>query len=140
MTSKILIVDDEESNGALLELVLSSAGFEVVVAGTGQKALSLVDNTFNIAFVDMHLPDISGTDVVARLRQAVPELFIAIATMDDSASTIRAAYAAGADMFLAKPYEVATLAELVRGAKRGRRWLVDRLGIREYRGAPNSLL
>ena len=129
---KILIVDDDVSNLDLLDLVLGQAGYEVVAASEGEKGLELIDENFKIAFIDMHIPGIDGIDIIRDLRQRYPNLFISAATMDDSSRTIKLAFEAGADMFLVKPYSIATIAELVRNAERGQLWLVDRLGMREY--------
>jgi CheY-like chemotaxis protein len=131
---KILIVDDDESNLSLLELLLGRAGYEVIQAGNGQTAIEAVDGSFTIAFIDMHLPDMDGTDVITAVRQAYPSLFIVAATMDDGLTTIKSAYKAGCDMFLVKPYDIASLIPLVENAERGKYWIVDRLGMREYRG------
>ena len=132
MVAKILIVDDDVSNRGLLEILLKQAGYEVILAEQGKPALHLIDNTFTLAFIDMHLPDMSGTLVIESLRSVSSKTFIIAATMDDNPDTIKSAYAAGSDMFLVKPYDVTQLVEMVQGARRGKRWIVDRLGIREY--------
>ena len=131
---KILVVDDDESNLSLLELLLGRAGYEVTLANKGYMAIEAVDESFTVAFIDMHLPDMEGTQVIAALRQAHSSLFIVAATMDDSLPTIKSAYKAGCDMFLVKPYDIASLLPLVENAERGKCWIVDRLGMREYRG------
>ena len=135
MSPKILVVDDEESNRTLLGLVLERAGYEVLLAEDGRSALNLIQQPISHAFVDMHLPDIQGTAVVQAIRQAHPQAFIVIATMDDNRDTITAAYAADADMFLVKPYDIPKLVELLPQAQRGQRWIMDRLGLRLYPSA-----
>jgi CheY-like chemotaxis protein len=133
MSPRILVVDDEESNRTLLGLILERAGYEVVLAADGRSALDLtVQQSISHAFVDVHLPDMRGTTVVQAIRQAHPQAFIVIATMDDNRDTITAAYAADADMFLVKPYNIAKLVNLVPQAARGQRWIMDRLGLRTH--------
>ena len=132
MPPKILVVDDEESNLTLLGLVLERAGYQVLLAENGRSALDLCQEAISHAFVDMHLPDIPGTAVVRAVRQAHSAAFIVIATMDDNRDTIAAAYAADADMFLVKPYDIAKLVELLPQAQRGQQWIMDRLGLRLY--------
>jgi CheY-like chemotaxis protein len=135
MPPKILVVDDEESNRTLLGLVLERAGYQVLLAENGRAALNLIQEAISHAFVDMHLPDMRGTAVVQAIRQTHPPAFIVIATMDDNRDTITAAYAADADMFLVKPYDIAKLVKLVPQAQRGKQWIMDRLGLRVYHPA-----
>jgi CheY-like chemotaxis protein len=133
--SKILIIDDDESNRSLLAILLRRAGYDVAVADDGQTALAMADRGIALAFVDLHLPDMVGTAVIAALRQLNPDMFIITATIDDEPAMVRAAYAAGCDMFLVKPFDVDKVVTLVQQAKRGKRWIIDRLGMREYLGA-----
>lgn len=135
LPAKILVVDDDESNRSLLGILLQRAGYEVILVADGQAALAVADKTFDLAFIDMHLPDIAGTAVIKALRQVDPSMFIVTATMDDEPAMIRAAYEAGCDMFLVKPFDAMELATIVKQAQRGKRWIVDRLGLREYLGA-----
>jgi two-component system response regulator PilR (NtrC family) len=132
MSPKILVVDDDESNRTLLGLVLEREGYDVLLAVDGRTALDLNQETISHAFVDMHLPDMRGTAVVQAICQAHPHAFIVIATMDDNRDTIAAAYAADADMFLVKPYDIAKLVQLIPEAQRGQQWILDRLGLRLY--------
>ena len=136
MSPKILVVDDDESNRSLLGLVLERAGYDVLLADNGRSALNFNEEPISHAFIDMHLPDMPGTAVVQAIRQAHPQAFVVIATMDDNRDTIAAAYAAEADMFLVKPYDIAKLVQLLPRTQRGQRWIMDRLGLRVYH--PNN--
>lgn len=129
---KILVIDDDESNLSLLNILFRRAGYEVVPATDGTTAVSLADPTIHVAFVDMHLPDMSGTAVIRHLRQTMPEIIITVATMDDDPQTVKAAFQAGCDLFLVKPYDVKQIIQLVEQTQRGQRLIFDRLGKRVY--------
>jgi CheY-like chemotaxis protein len=131
---KILVIDDDESNLAVLHALLSQTGHEVEGAPNGAAGLELAEANadFDLIFVDIHLPDIGGIEVIRRLRQQRPDTVIVAATIDDNEETLTAAYQAGCDIFMVKPYNVAQLTRLLQTAERGQRWVVDRLGIRPY--------
>ena len=131
----ILVVDDDDSNRGVLSALLTQAGYELHLAADGQSGMDAVaDTAFDVAFLDIHLPDISGLHVIEAVRQVSDKTFIVAATIDDNPDTIHRAYAAGCDMFLVKPYNVSELIPLVQQADRGKRWIVDRFGKREYLG------
>lgn len=130
----ILVVDDDESNRGVLDALLSQAGYDVHLAVDGASGIAVAGARFAVAFVDIHLPDMWGTEVIKVVREASPDTFIIAATIDDIPDTIHAAYEAGCDMFLVKPYDVTRITQLVQEARRGQRWLMDRFGLREYLG------
>ncbi|MCA9959179.1 MAG: response regulator [Anaerolineales bacterium] len=132
--SSILVVDDDESNRGVLYALLTQAGYHVHLAIDGVSGIAVAGGNFVVAFVDIHLPDISGMKVIETLRQASGATFIIAATIDDIPDTIHTAYGAGCDMFLVKPYDVTRIIQLVREAQRGKRWIMDRFGLREYLG------
>ncbi|MBE2201533.1 MAG: response regulator [Anaerolinea sp.] len=130
----ILVVDDDESNRGVLYALLSQAGYDVHLAVDGASGIAVAGAGFAVAFVDIHLPDMWGTEVIKVVREASSDTFIIAATIDDIPDTIHAAYQAGCDMFLVKPYDVTRIIQLVQEARRGQRWIMDRFGLREYLG------
>jgi len=130
-----LVIDDDEGNRGVLRVLLTRAGYQVVSATDGQTGLAhLSTQSFTLAFVDMRLPDMFGAQVVSAIRQAAPDAFIIAATMDDDPATMHAAFDAGCDMFLVKPYDVPQITQIIHTAQRGQRWLADRMGVRKYIG------
>lgn len=66
----ILVVEDEPANRRLVELTLARAGYRVAVAADGQEALdAMAKSCPDLLFVDMGLPDMSGSDVIRRLQE-----------------------------------------------------------------------
>lgn len=69
--SRVLVVDDESDVRLMLRLALKVEGHEVDEAGTGAEALrALNDTAYDGVVLDVHLPDISGWDVLQRIRRS----------------------------------------------------------------------
>ena len=74
---RILVVDDEQHIVSLLSMTLRKAGYEVVSANNGQKALALVDAfEFNMAIVDHTMPGMDGLELSNMLDEDLPVLMI----------------------------------------------------------------
>ena len=106
MKPKILIIDDERSIRDIFSLLLEDHGYEVAAAETGTGGAERA-RAFDpdIILLDMHLPDIPGLEVLARLKEARPATGIIIIT---AYGTIRSAVEAtklGAYAYLEKPVD-----------------------------------
>ena len=79
--TKILVVDDEPNILLSLEFLMQQAGFEVITAEDGQNALDQANQAMpDLVLLDISLPDISGFEVLERLRQESPRLPIIMLT------------------------------------------------------------
>ncbi len=77
----ILIVDDDESNQRSLSLIFKKKGYEIETAETGGEALEKAKKkSFNIALVDICLPDMEGIELIAPLKGIYPEMAVIIIT------------------------------------------------------------
>jgi class 3 adenylate cyclase len=105
---RILVVDDNASNRDLLGRQLSRAGHIVTEAEGGHAALSRLANAaFDLILLDMMMPDISGYEVLSRLKAqpATSEIpVIMISALDDLDSVMRCIEAGAVD-YLLKPFE-----------------------------------
>jgi two-component system sensor histidine kinase RpfC len=112
-----LIADDIAANRIVLQRLLERAGHSVSLASDGESALDqLADSPFDIAFIDLHMPGISGLDVIrqAKVMQAgMPSIPIIALSADATTESIRDAGAAGANLFLTKPIVVAKLLDAI---------------------------
>lgn len=102
---KILVVDDTKSIRALLSKCLEMEGYEVSTAKDGQEALNLIkDEKFDLIFLDIKMPEISGTEVLRRIRAmgiTVPVVIItAFATVKNAIECTKL----GAVTYLQKPF------------------------------------
>ena len=115
--ARILLVDDNPDNTALLSIVLEAEGFRISIASSGQMALELVARQPpHLVLLDWILPDINGYEVTRLIKgsaatQHVP--IIILSGMDDQATRLRAK-SAGAAHFLTKPIDLAELRQRVR--------------------------
>ena len=127
-TPRVLVVDDTEGNRYATSRLLRSAGFEVEESTTGGEALAAVQRHPDLIVLDVNLPDMTGFEVVERLRRS-PEL-ASIPVLHLSASfTSNADHARGleqgADAYLTHPIDptvfVATVRALIRASTADRR-------------------
>lgn len=117
--SALLVVEDDTELALLLERVLMTEGHSVTVAGDGQRALHLaLTASFDLLLVDRGLPAIEGLDLIARLRARglrTPALVLsARGTTQDRVEGLDA----GAEDYLAKPFEITELLARVRALLR----------------------
>ncbi|ROR89678.1 response regulator [Nocardioides aurantiacus] len=110
---RVLVVDDDFMVASVHErFVQRTEGFEVVgSARTGADALELAARLGpDIVLLDVHLPDLSGLEVLARLRAAGSEAGVLMVTAERGAETVRQALHGGATQYLVKPFEYDDLA------------------------------
>lgn len=117
MTS-VLVVDDEPAILRTLSLSLRARGYEVHTAETGQAALHTArDEKPDLMLLDLGLPDLSGVEVLRRLREdsAIPVIVVSARhTSEDKV----AALDAGADDYVTKPVGIEELLARIRAAVR----------------------
>jgi response regulator of citrate/malate metabolism len=113
----VLVVDDDFMVAKIhTRFIERTEGFEVVgTASTGAEALSSVaDLAPDLVLLDVHLPDMSGLDVLATLRAVGNEAGVLMVTAERSMETVRTALHGGAMQYLVKPFEYADLAARLR--------------------------
>jgi len=106
-TMRILIVDDEEVLRDVLETVLRREGFDVVLAASGEEALSVLDgqDEIDLVILDIMLPGISGIDTLRSIRVSSPELPVIIITAFSSIDGAIEAMKHGAFHYIPKPFK-----------------------------------
>jgi two-component system, OmpR family, response regulator len=107
---QVLVVDEEEALTHVVSVALGLEGWDVVVARDGASAIErLGAGTTDIVLMDVTLPDLSGTEVVARLRAAgntVPVVFLTgRASLEDRMD----GFSAGGDDYVTKPFSLEEL-------------------------------
>ncbi|MGZ8798114.1 MAG: sigma-54-dependent transcriptional regulator [Thermoanaerobaculia bacterium] len=104
---RILIVDDEEVLRDVLDAVLRREGFDVVLASTGEEALSLLDGDgeIDLVILDIMLPGISGIDTLRAIRISSPHLPVIIITAFSSIDGAIEAMKHGAFHYIPKPFK-----------------------------------
>ncbi|MDT4982834.1 MAG: hypothetical protein QOF95_324 [Pseudonocardiales bacterium] len=132
--ARVLVVEDHVAIGGAVRTGLSGNGHEVTWAQTGREGLDAIrDSTFELALVDLGLPDLDGTDVCRRIRADQPRCVVVILTARDEEIDVVLGLDAGADDYLTKPFRLAELmarvqAHLRRGAVGASDAVVYRVG------------
>jgi two-component system KDP operon response regulator KdpE len=117
--ARILVVDDEAALRRALSANLSGHGFAVTAVASGGEALAEVGRARpDLLLLDLGLPDLSGLEIVSRLRQQGFEAPIVILSVDDQEAQKVQALDAGADDYLTKPFGMNELLARIRAALR----------------------
>jgi CheY-like chemotaxis protein len=107
---KILVVDDVATNRALCNELLSKLGFELCDVASGDEALAVHETWHpDLVLMDLRMPGMDGFEATRRLRALGSKARIVALTASALSDAEREAVAAGADLFLRKPYEEADL-------------------------------
>ncbi len=129
--SKVLIVEDEQHLADGLRFNLEAEGYQVQVTETGEAALELLKAHpagYDVVVLDVMLPGKDGFSVMSEMRgsgQFVPTLIL---TARGHPSDVLKGFAAGADDYLTKPFDLSILIARIRGLIRRREWLAASLG------------
>ena len=108
MSGYILAVDDDADVAGLVEVILDQAGYRVATANDGAQALARVaESRPDLVILDLMMPEMSGFTVLRHLRSnpetlGIPVLILTARVTETDTTD---AYALGADVFLAKPFE-----------------------------------
>jgi DNA-binding response OmpR family regulator len=128
--SRILVVEDESHLAEGLRFNLEAEGHQVRVVETGEAALDVLSNQppgFDIVVLDVMLPGKDGFSVMTELRgkgQFIPTLML---TARSHPEDVLKGFAAGADDYLTKPFDLNILIARIRGLLRRRDWLTASL-------------
>ena len=118
MGRKVVVIDDDEWSGSAIGDVLADAGWDVQLMADGRsglEALQAIDGGPCVALIDLMLPDLSGWDIVERLRRdprtaSIPVVTTSAAIIEDPPPDT---------IFVRKPFSIADLLAAVNAAWKG---------------------
>lgn len=111
----VVVIDDDRSWVEATADLLREEGYDVRTAIDGEHALQLLDAAQpSIVIMDMHMPRLSGIDVLRELRQQNGNLPIIMVSADDQSSVMAEAMSEGASLFLRKPVASGLILRAVR--------------------------
>lgn len=108
MSNTVLIVDDDDLNREVMEAFLSLEGYDVLVTGSGYKALEISEiHQPKLMILDMRLPDLNGIEVTKSLKSnpALWHIPIMMITGLSSPEIRQLANDTGVDLFFPRPFE-----------------------------------
>lgn len=111
---RILVVDDDSGIGEMLQTLLEFYGFKVIVTEKPDETEALIEeHNIDLVMLDMLISGVNGTDVCARLRQNDSTEEIPVLMMSALHDAGPKCKKAGADEFIAKPFEMEDLVEII---------------------------
>lgn len=125
MTASILLVEDEEHLAHGLKFNLEAEGYQARVAGDGETALDLLLQQradFDLLVLDVMLPGVDGFTVASELRKANQFIPLLMLTARGRPEDVLKGFAAGADDYLPKPFDLNILLARIKSLLRRRDW------------------
>ncbi|MGH9948527.1 MAG: response regulator transcription factor [Pyrinomonadaceae bacterium] len=120
---RILIVEDEQHIADGIKFNLEAEGYETVVSGTGESALAEIEKGgFDAIVLDVMLPGIDGFEVARATREKLDYTPILMLTARGRPEDVLQGFEAGADDYLAKPFELAIFLARLNGLLRRADW------------------
>jgi DNA-binding NtrC family response regulator len=113
--ARILVVDDDESIRNSLAAILKNEGYMLDVAKNGSEAIKKSEAVlYNVALIDIRLPDMEGIELLTRMRDAVPKIRKIIITGYPSMQNAIKAVNKKADAYILKPMDLENLLKIIR--------------------------
>jgi DNA-binding NtrC family response regulator len=112
---RILIADDDPAMIDVLNDGLSRQGFNVTTVHDGERAYEkFLINDYDMIILDVNMPGLSGIETVTTIRENDPFTYVLLISGEAMKTEIQEALAGGANKFLAKPFQISTLLDLVK--------------------------
>ena len=113
--ARILVVDDDESIRKTLAIILGEQGYQVDTAENGKEAIAKSNARFyNLALIDIRLPDMEGTELLTRMRDATPRMRKIIITGYPTIPNAIEAVNRRADAYVLKPFKMDKVLETIK--------------------------
>jgi two-component system cell cycle sensor histidine kinase/response regulator CckA len=111
---RILIVEDEPEMLDLMETALKSIGYSVITARNGHEAVDAVTEEIQLVITDMMMPVMDGFTAIRMIRQKFPQMKIVVASGYTTPEKLPTLRRMGVEGFVQKPFEITSLAHMVR--------------------------
>jgi DNA-binding NtrC family response regulator len=115
LLTSILVVDDDEGVRTMLSSVLNDEGYLVEAVENGKQAVKACEKSlFDVALIDIELPDMKGTELLDRLKRVQPKMIRIIITGHPSLESAMKAVNERADGYVLKPFQATELLQKIR--------------------------
>ena len=118
MSRRILVIEDQEDNRRIVRDLLTSAGYDMIEAGTGEEGVTLAEaNLPDLILMDIQLPGLDGYEATRRIKAKPPlrQIPIIVVTSYALSGDDVKAFAAGCDAYVTKPFNPGQLLTKIRG-------------------------
>jgi len=113
--ARILVVDDDENIRNTMKTILEDEGYIVDLAATGSEAIQKTKQTaYNIALLDIRLPDIEGVELLKMIKDTVPRTRKIMVTGYPSMQNAISALNKSADAYLIKPIDIENFLNIIK--------------------------
>jgi len=113
--ARIIVVDDDESIRKVLATILEEKGYTVDTAENGKQAIEKTGkNFYNLGLFDIRLPDIEGTELLAKVKDTTPRMRKIIVTGYPSLPNAVEALNKGADAYILKPFDMDKILQTIK--------------------------
>ena len=113
--TRIIIVDDDEGIRETLAAILQEEGYHVDTAESGREAIEKTNAKFyNLALIDIRLPDIEGIDLLKEIKETVPKIRKIIITGYPTLQNAIEAVNSGADAYVLKPFDMEKVLKIIK--------------------------
>jgi len=115
LNQNILVVDDDAEVRKTLSSILVEEGYSVETVENGKEAIRASEKThFDVALIDIKLPDMEGTELLHRLKEKQPHMVKIIVTGFPTLENAMKTVNEGADGYILKPFDIQKLLEMIR--------------------------
>ena len=115
----VLVADDDTLFCWAVRKELSFHGLDACIAYTGRECLAkTLEKRFDLLFLDVHLPDANGIELLRTVRRFSPDTRVVIISWDGSIQNKESALSAGAEQFLEKPFDIGVVTRYISSAFR----------------------
>jgi two-component system nitrogen regulation response regulator GlnG len=115
LNENILVVDDDTEVRKVLSSILSEEGYFVELVENGKQAIRASEKThFDLALIDIKLPDMEGTELLHRLKEKQPHMVKIIITGFPTLENAMETVNEGANGYVLKPFDIPKLLEIIR--------------------------
>src|SRR5271170_1894664 len=132
---RILVVDDEESIREFFEIMLKREGYEVFTAPNGKEALeALKRQPADLIISDIQMPEMSGMELLSKVREMDPEMVVIMITAFGSTETAVEAMKLGAYDYVLKPFKIDEVKIIIRQALEKRSLRMENVALKRELG------
>jgi DNA-binding NtrC family response regulator len=116
---KVLVLDDDPDTGEVVRFILEKEGFDVKIVTSPKEGIALLENQqFHILILDLRMPEMSGIEVLEKIRYKDKDLAVVILTGYPSVETAVASLRGGVSDYVEKPIDREKLTEVVKRVAR----------------------